>query len=261
MKFYYENPEQLRILQERKEQYKEGIDLSMFINKRKEATLENGVGVVHVFGSLVSDAAPIDKELGCTDYQDIIDDCENLINQGAESILFVFNSGGGEVNGCIECAEYIENLNVPTVAFIKQSCSASYKLSTSCNWLVASKSAQCANIGTIFVMMDTSKLMDSMGVEFICFTNEGATLKSTGHLPSLTQEQTEFLQEGINEMGLAFKNHVLKHRPNISNEVWKAGWYSGDRALSMNIIDELGDYKLAIQRVNELKELQSLVGQ
>lgn len=255
MKIYYENPEQFKAFAENKNQVKQGIDLSMFINKRKESRLENGIGIVHVFGSLISDSTPIDKELGCTDYDDIVKDCDKLLEQGAKGIVFEFNSGGGEVSGCVETAEYIENLPVPTVAFIKQACSAAYKLATSCNWLVATKSAYVANIGTILVMMDTSKLMESMGVEFICFTNEGATLKSTGHLPSLTEEQTAFLQDEINLMGENFKNHVLKHRPNISEEVWKAGWYWGDKALSMNIVDELGGYDLALTRLNELIEL------
>lgn len=249
--------EAFKTLQDRKIAAKqEGFDLSLFINSRKPARVENGIGFVSIYGPLMRDSAPIDKLLGTTDYGDIENDCESVLAAGARCIVFEVDSGGGYANGCVECAEYIAALPVPTVALISgQSCSAAYKLTSSCNWIVSTKSSDVGNIGVILVMVDTSKLMENAGVSFICFTNDGATLKSTGHLDSLTEEQTEFLQESINEMGAVFKNHVLANRPNVSEEVFKAGWYSGSKALELGLVDEIGTASLALQRALELAEL------
>ena len=228
----------------------------MIANKRPETTLENGVGVVHVSGKLISNATPLDLALGATDYFQIINDCENLIEAGAKAIVFVFASGGGQVSGCIEVAEYIESLEIPTVGFVNtMSASAAYKIASSCNWIVSNKSAQSGSIGTILVLMDTSRAMNAAGLEYVCFTSEGATLKSTGHLDSLTPEQSKFLQSTINEMGEAFRNHVLKHREGVSPDVFKAWAYSGIKALELNLVDESGSMKTAIERANILLDL------
>jgi ClpP class serine protease len=48
------------------------------------------------------------------------------------------------------------------------------------------------------------------------------------------------LQDSIDEAGTAFKNHVLSNREGIDPEVFKAGWYKGERALELGLIDKVG---------------------
>jgi ClpP class serine protease len=81
--------------------------------------------------------------------------------------------------------------------------------------------------------------MTAQGVKSVAITNDGADLKSIGK-GELTASQTEFLQEQVDEMGADFKAQVLSTRPNIDPEVFRAGWYSGDRAKALGLIDQIG---------------------
>jgi protease-4 len=234
---------------------KEGFDLSEFVNQRQPARVENGIGHVSVYGTLLRDAAPIDKKLGNTDYADVAADLRSVIDQGAKAVVLHVDSGGGTVAGAIEAAEAVENLAVPVVAYLEGlACSAAYKVASGATYIVSTKSAEVGNIGAIMVWADTSAFLAGMGVSLDSFTNDGATLKSTGHLASLTEDQKAFLQESINQAGETFQNHVLANRPGISPECFKAGWYSGSRAVELGLVDEIGTEQAAIQRATELAD-------
>jgi ClpP class serine protease len=238
-------------LQARLQQAREGMDLAFFVNQRPPLKVdESGIAHVWIYGPLIQDSAPVHRALGATDYADIV---AELATEGIRGVLLHVDSPGGTVAGAIEAAKAIEAAGVPVVAYIHGSaCSAAYKLPCSADWIVASPSAVSGNVGCILVTADTSAFMLSMGVVLNAIVNDGATLKSTGHLDSLTEEQQAFLQEGINECGAAFKAHVLTNRPGVDPEVWRAGWYSSDRAQSLGLIDEIGSESLAMERLAEL---------
>ncbi|WP_035606222.1 S49 family peptidase [Haloferula sp. BvORR071] len=238
-------------LRARLQQAKEGLDLSYFVNKRPTFSMdETGIAHVWVHGPLLQDAAPVEKDLGATDYGDL---AAEISAEGAKAILLHVDSPGGTVAGCIEVAQLIAEASVPVVAFVHgMACSAAYKIACGADYMVASPSATVGNIGTILVYADTSAMMANLGVSLNAITNEGATLKATGHLDSLTEEQKQFLQDGINEAGKEFQDHVAANRPGIDPEVWRAGWYSGNRALSLGLVDELGSEATAVERLREL---------
>lgn len=258
MKLYEISENALQTYQSNILKAEQGIDLSFFVNKRKEAKLENGIGHVHVYGALLSDATPIDKELGNTDYKDIVSDIQSMVDQGAKAILLHVNSGGGSVMGCIETAEYIQDLPIPVVTHVEGTCaSAAYKLAVGSTHIVATKSSIVGNIGTIMVYTDSSAFMDRIGLKYIAFVNDGAIYKSTGHTDSLTEDQAEYLQSEINKAGENFQNHVKANR-SVSEEVFTAAWYGNLEAIQTGLVDEVGGVETAIQRTLELIELDQI---
>lgn len=236
-----------------KDKAENGIDLSYFVKQREEAYLENNIGHVYVCGVLLSNATEMDKALGNTDYKDIMEDIEDLIEDGAKAILLHVNSGGGSVMGCIEVAEYIANLPVPVVVHVEAGIcmSAAYKLAAGASWIMSTKSSEIGNIGTIMVFTDTSRLSQAMGIEYIAFVNDGAIYKSIGHTDSLTEEQNAYLQTQINIAGTEFQNHVLANRE-VNPEVFTAAWYHNQYAIDAGLVDEIGDEELAEQRCLDL---------
>jgi ClpP class serine protease len=229
-----------------------GYDLSLYFNQRGEKKLENGVGHVYIQGMLLSDATPLDKMTGATDYDDVYDDIEDLLEMGAKVIVLHINSGGGMVTGCIELCEYIESLPVPTISCVKgMAASAAYKIASATSHIISSKSSDVGNIGTIMVFTDTSALTRAMGVQYVTFVNDGAIYKSIGHTDSLTEEQVAYLQTSINKAGSEFQEFVKRNRT-VSPEVFTAAWYNGQDAVSVGLIDEIGDYRLAEQRAFEM---------
>jgi len=100
------------------------------------------------------------------------------------------------------------------------------------------------NIGTVLSWIDDSALMAAMGLSQEVITNDQADLKGTFRDSPMTAEQREFLQEEVNAMGDQFKHHVESQRQ-VDPEVFRAGWYSGDRAQSLGLIDAISSYDYA----------------
>jgi len=216
------------------------IEIDDFYNLRPKASLENGIGTIHIQGMLTNGVPAIYQIVGIvTSYDSIKDEIEDLLEQGAQAINFVINSGGGSVNGAIELSRYIASLSVPTAATVTScACSAAYMLASATNRILISETAQIGNIGTIMTWYDYTQYERNLGVEAKAITNEGATLKSTFHLEP-NAEQLAFLQESANQFGEAFQSFVLERRPDLDEEVFRAGWYSGQKAIELGLADEI----------------------
>tara|TARA_R110000851_G_scaffold74848_2_gene165078 strand:+ start:348 stop:1133 length:786 start_codon:yes stop_codon:yes gene_type:complete len=234
---------------------KEGIDLSLFVNARPEMEINDGIATISVRGMLLSNSAPIQSILGNTDYQNISEEIDSAVNQGVKGIVFDFNSGGGMVLGCIEIAQKIQNLGIPTVAYAEgYNCSASYKLCCGTDYIVSSPSCENGNIGSIQVLYDDTRMLEAFGVDRIALTSEGAALKSTGHA-GYSDEQIEFLQDKINQSGEVFRNHVLANRTNLDPVVFKAGWYSGQESIDLGLIDAIGSRQDSLNVLLEILDV------
>lgn len=215
----------------------------MYVDSDKVAHIE-------IKGSLMAKIGKFYEKIGlATRYQTIIDESEAAIRAGAAAILYHVNSPGGTVSGNVEAAKFISSLPVPTAAHcVGLACSAAYKLAAGMGEIHASPSAQVGNIGTILSWADCTGFWAEMGIEFKALTNAGADLKSTFHVEP-DDAQIEFLQAQIDEMGEQFRDHVIEGRKNagakLDPEVFRAGWYSGEAALRLGLIDGIGDAESA----------------
>ena len=203
------------------------------------------IGHVYIQGMLVGSCPPVYGKLGlATCYPTISEETEEMIEAGAKFILYHINSPGGTVSGNVELAEYIRDLAIPTAAYCEGlACSAAYKLASATGAIIASKSAQVGNIGTIMSWQDCTEFWAMQGVEFKALTSDGADLKSTFHLEP-NETQLAFLQDSLDEAGGAFREFVSAGRAaagaTVDPEIWRAGWYCGDHALMLGLIDGVG---------------------
>lgn len=232
--------------------------LSNFYTKRQNAFIDgDGIAHIEVRGALLNKAPAIYEKWGlATTYGTIISETESATNQGAKGILYAFDSPGGTVAGVVEGGASIINAGVPTVAFCSGlACSAAYWLPSGCNAIVATPSAIVGNIGAIISWTDCSAFWEEMGIEFKALVSEGADLKSTFHLEP-NETQLEFLQDSINEAGASFRHHVAKGRATagaeLDPEIWRAGWYSGQKAGDLGLIDAMGSKSDALSMLNGL---------
>lgn len=221
-------------------------ELADYHTIRKAAHIDsNGIGHIEIRGALMLETKPIYERVGMAiRYSTIAAETKALVESGARGIIYSIRSPGGAVVGNVETAELIAGLPIPTVGFCDGlSCSAAYKLSAGMSSIIATKSAIVGNIGTILSWADCSEFWQKWGVNFKAIVSENATLKSTFHLEP-NDEQLQFLQESINESGAAFRAHVEAGRSNagatLDPEVWKAGWYSGEKAYALGLIDGIG---------------------
>lgn len=211
----------------------------------------DGIGHVEVRGALLNKAPSIYEKLGLvTRYSTITAETESLVRGGAKAILYHVDSPGGTVSGVIEGGESIKSAGVPTGAFCYGlTCSAAYWLASGASTIIATPSASVGNIGAIISWADCDAFWEEMGVTFKALVSEGADLKSTFHLEP-DASQLAFLQESIDDAGKAFRDHVSEGRKaagaTLDDEVWRAGWYSGDKAESLGLVDGIGNLQGAI---------------
>jgi ClpP class serine protease len=227
--------------------------LDQFYTRRVAMFLDgDGIAHIQVVGSLLNKAPAIyEKWSLATRYDTIIAETQAAVEQGAKGILYHFDSPGGTVAGIIEASEAIADAGVPTVAHCHGlACSAAYWLPAGMSAIIASPSATVGNIGAIITWMDCTGFWAEQGIVFKALTSEGADLKSTFHLEP-NDEQLAFLQDSINEAGAAFRAHVAAGRAaagaTLDDEVFRAGWYSGQRAGQLGLIDAIGTAENARQ--------------
>lgn len=231
--------------------------LSNFYTKRQAAYIDGeGIAHIEIRGALLNKTPAIYEKWGlATSYGTIIAETEGATRQGAKGIVYTVDSPGGTVAGVIEGGEAIQNAGIPTVAFCNGlACSAAYWLPSGCNAIVATPSAIVGNIGAIISWADCTAFWEEMGIEFKALVSECADLKSTFHLEP-NETQLEFLQNSINEAGENFRNHVAKGRAKagaeLDPEIWRAGWYSGEKAGSLGLIDAMGTKEDAVAMLKE----------
>jgi protease-4 len=219
-----------------------------FYDLRQPMGIADGVAHIQIKGALLNQTPAIYEKLGlATRYSTIIQETEAAVSSGARAILYHVDSPGGTVAGVVEAGAAIQNAGIPTAAYCHGlACSAAYWLASGAGYIMATPSAQVGNIGAILSWADCSKFWEEMGVQFKALVSEGADLKSTFHLEP-DDAQLAFLQEGINEAGRMFREHVSAGRGNkLNDEVWRAGWYSGERAESLGLIDDVASVKEAL---------------
>lgn len=215
---------------------------SWVFNQRQEMVIADGVAIIDVRGGLMNDATPIMMAMGATGYDEIKADISAAnASDAVNSILLNINSPGGHAAGIQEVVNAIQSSSKKVYAYCSgMACSAAYYLASATDAIFATDSATIGNVGTVLHWMDYSKLMDEMGIKPMTLTNEGAVLKGTFYESPMSEDQLSFLQDGVNELGTEFINFVKANRPDISEEVDKAGWYKSEKAGQLGFIDGIG---------------------
>lgn len=222
--------------------------LSFFINQRPPVQIDsNGIAVITISGVLGNDLAPIEKLLGFTDYQDIMDECDQALAEGAKAVLFEVDSPGGAAQGALEAAQKIAGLDIPKASYSAgMDASAAYFLSSSMDRKFVSPSAWSGSIGTILPWIDEGKLWDAFGIEWDPVIGSGETFKGAGMGPSLADSDRAHLQEQVNAMSSVFRDHVANYRE-LDHTQLQAGAYFGAKAVQLNLVDQIGSYDQAYQ--------------
>jgi protease-4 len=235
----------------------------LFYTLRKAAFVDtNGIAHIEVRGALMDRAPKLYEQLGlATRYSTIVAESEGMKAAGAKGVLYHVDSPGGTVAGVIEGGSAITSLGLPTVAYCNGlACSAAYWLASGASHVIAAPSATIGNIGAIISWADCDAFWEEMGITFKALVSEGADLKSTFHLEP-DEAQLAFLQESIDEAGAAFREHVATGRvaagATLDDEVWRAGWYSGDRALALGLADGIGPLSDAMDALTQMIQNQS----
>lgn len=206
---------------------------------------DNGLGVININGPLTNKSTGWEAFCGGTSYESIKEDFEALLEEGAKTIAFIVESGGGEAYGMMDTGNYLRRLadenGVKIVSYIDGlSASAAYGLTAISDEIISNKSSEIGSIGVLIRLMNDSKALEKEGYErtFITAGDEKIPFAADG---SFRKEFIDDLQYKVDTLYQEFVEYVAEHR-NISVEAVRntqAKTFLAGDAVRLGLADKL----------------------
>lgn len=178
-------------------------------------------------------------------------------SEGADAIIYEFNSGGGAVVASKEVMRSIDVVDIPTVCRIRDiGASGAYLASLGCDQIVADQVSMTGSIGVTASYMEFTGLMDELGIEYVNISS--GEYKEVGTpFQNLTEEDREILQEKSDTVHEHFIQIVDENR-NLSDqqleEATTGEAFLGKEAKELGLVDKLGGRETALETAENLTE-------
>ena len=206
---------------------------------------DNALGVININGPLTNKSTGWEALCGGTSYESIKEDFEALLEEGAKTIAFIVESGGGEAYGMMDTGNYLRRLadenGVKIVSYIDGlSASAAYGLTAISDEIISNKNSEIGSIGVLIRLMNDSKALEKEGYErtFITAGDEKIPFAADG---SFRKEFIDDLQYKVDTLYQEFVEYVAEHR-NISIEAVRntqAKTFLAGDAVRLGLADKL----------------------
>jgi protease-4 len=198
-------------------------------------------------------------------------------DERVRAVILKVDSPGGEVLASDEInkaiAQFQSKSGKPVVCSMGSlAASGGYYISAACRWIVANDLTITGSIGVILESVNYRGLMNKVGVEPVVyksgkFKDMLSGMRSTNEIPP---EEHAMVQALIDDTYQKFKNVVLDGR-NAAHEKNKSegrvlanNWtnyadgrvLSGEQALQLGFVDELGDFDKAVERAKSIANIR-----
>jgi protease IV len=182
-------------------------------------------------------------------------------NPSIKAILLDINSPGGSAVASEEIATAIKNAEKPVIALIRDiGTSGAYWAASSSDTIVASPLSITGSVGATASYLEFSDLMKIYGIGYERVVS--GKFKDTGaKFRELREEEKELLQEIIELTGTYFAQSVKENRnldDNTIREISSGRIYTGQQAINLKLIDELGGIEKAKEIVMLRADLESV---
>ncbi len=174
------------------------------------------------------------------------------------AVVLRVNSPGGTVAASQEMAELVESFSLPIVVSMGDvAASGGYYLSAPADRIVAQPGTLTGSIGAIMTILDVQGLLDKIGVKYDSVTaGEHKDMLGPGRL---TPEGRAILQAMTDEVYSQFVTAVAEGRGLPEHEVRALATgqpYTGEQALHLGLVDELGGLDAAVREAEELAGIE-----
>ncbi|MBN1121483.1 MAG: signal peptide peptidase SppA [Anaerolineae bacterium] len=218
------------------------------------------VGVVRVEGTIVSG---VSSSFSTTTYagSDTIVDLINQANSDPEvkAIVLRINSPGGEVVASDEIYNAVLNVDKPVVVSMgAMAASGGYYIAAPADYIIANQHTLTGSIGVISQFITAEELLDELGVDVVVIT--AGDSKDFGSMyRDMTEEEKQHWAAMIEETHAAFIQIVADGRGMSVDDVRAladGSVYSGQQAVDLGLVDELGYYEDAITKAASLGQIE-----
>lgn len=228
--------------------------------KQKEAIVQNDkIGIIRLTSKITAEIT-----------EKIVKKIETFSQDSAiKGILLVINSTGGSAAASELLFREIKELTKvkPVVSLAVVDCaSGAYQIASATNWIIALAASSVGSIGCV-TTIERHKNSHIKNGDYEADTEyeliKAGKFKTMYHpnSPALTEEERERAQTHTNELYKIFYSMIATQR-NLSIDrlkEWADGQcFNGETALKLGLIDQIGGYSDAIQKLREMVEAKGI---
>ena len=191
--------------------------------------------------------------LGTQSYMNILKQLEQ--DSSVAGIVLKIDSGGGQVYGTGEIYDFIKNYSKPIVAFTHgYMCSGAYYIAAPTDLIIANKRADAiGSIGAYATIIDTDGIWEHFGAKVHSIYASKSTDKNSDYNEVVQNSNYEpYIKNQLDPIVETFIQDMKSVRPQLSEEVFKGGTWTGEQSLEMGLIDAIGTIEDAINAVYDL---------
>lgn len=191
--------------------------------------------------------------LGTKTYTRILDQLKN--DDSVAGVVLDLDSGGGQVYGTPEFYDYIVNYPKPIVAYTDgYMCSGAYYIAAATQKIIANKRADAiGSIGAYATIVDSNGIWEHFGAKVHTIYATKSTEKNSEYREVIDNSNYEpYIKNQLDPIVETFITDMKFMRPQISEECFKGGTWTGEQSLELGLVDANGTLQDAINSVFEL---------
>lgn len=190
--------------------------------------------------------------LGTKTYAKILNELEN--DDTVAGVVFNIDSGGGQVYGTPEFYDQIRNFKKPNATYTDgYLCSGAYYIAAATQRIFANKRADAiGSIGAYATIVDSNGIFEHFGAKVHTLYATKSTAKNSEYREVIENSNyAPYIKNQLDPIVEDFITDMKATRPNISEEAFKGGTWTGAQALELGLVDENGTIQDAINFVFE----------
>lgn len=209
---------------------------------------DDGTAVVRVEGSLYHGSSySLDSSLG-VGYNTIAANVEAaLMDPNTERLALIWDSPGGEVNGCAACATRIRDMadraGIPMWSFVDEGMfSAAYWIGSKADRIIMPAPAATASVGVVSTHVNYSQILEDRGMEITLITSGSKKVVGNPY-EALSDEDFAEMQGRVMTYAHQFFDAVADSRPLTAKQVQaaEANIFIGQDAVDEGFADAIMD--------------------
>ncbi len=222
---------------------------------------ENQIALIPIVGTITVDGSSSlgQATVSSSDIVGFIKEAED--NPLVTAIILEINSPGGSAVASDEIATAVKKAKKPVIAVIREAgASGGYWIASATDHIIANRMSITGSIGVVSSYLEFSGLMEKYGVGYERLM--AGKYKDLGTpLRKLSSEEEVIIQKKLDTIHTFFIKEIAANR-NLSEqkvrELATGEYYLGVEALSLGLIDQLGDQSTAENYLKQKLELEDI---
>lgn len=178
------------------------------------------------------------------------------LHKNIGSIMLLFDTPGGSVDGIKSLGNIIKNTDKPITAFIDGNCfSGGMWLASNCDKIIASTEIdQLGSIGVMTSFIDMQPVWEMMGVKFHEVYSNLSGDKNKIFREMRHGEYENYKKQILDPLAIEFRNIIKSNRPNATEDQLTGKTFFANDVIG-SLVDEIASFDNAIKITSQIQKL------